>query len=754
VRSDRAKAADASQGPVRLQVYVAGLIAVAIAMAARLIAAAHGDIVSGIAQNVALLALLTSAEYFMVRFTFRGEVMGITLFEAMLAPLLFVAPGIQVVALVATAEIISAVLHRDRPLKASFNVAQWVIAAGLGSTVFHAIATGSGLSPRNTLALVVGMSVIAVTNLVLFTEVMRLAQGRALRSVARSLIPSILLGFTLNTPFGLLFVAAYEATPMSVAAFVVPLIMLRWAHRSYAAVSADKARLDGLHRATRELVAPMDPRDALPRFLDEIRTSFGAEAVDLVMPTAGGRTVHRVHDGGYTSHLETEEVVTLASELLHDPRAVRLTTTSAYGAALSREGWRVAIAAPVIADGRPIGVLVAYDAGGPEGFESGELAVLQALAREVGGAIHKGALVSQVIEERQKLADIVEQTSDGIVTLAPDGTVLTWNPGFERISGYTSHEMLGARGIDRMRPRDEAGNDLFVERWAITPTEIPSIVQIRTSDGELRWVSCSVTRVSDPDGSPRVLVLMVRDVTKAREVERLKDDFVATVSHELRTPLTPIKGWAETLARSAELMSVEERSHAASSILNQAEHLERLITNLLEVSQIERSSGKTRNDAVDIRAVTEKVWRSFRQAHPTRSLMLEVHDDVVALGDEVFAEQIITNLVTNAIKYSPIDRPIELVLRSRDGAVELDVRDHGPGIPLSEQERIFERFHRLGDVMTRSVGGTGLGLYIARQLAGAMQADLLVSSQLGDGATFTLRMRTAAKLANVKRIAG
>ncbi len=474
---------DTSRGSLRIQLYVAGVVAVAIAFGMRLALYEGPAVTRGLAINAALLALLTASEYFMVRFRFRGEVMGITLFEAVLAPIVWVAPPIQVALLVVAAQLISALLNRDKPLKATFNVAEWILAAGAGSLVFHALRLGVDLTPRNAAALVAGMSAMAFINLVLFAEVMRLAQARPRLTVARAVSPSILLGFALNTPFGLLFVAAYHATPLSVIAFVVPLVMLRWAHSSYAAVSADKARLDGLHRATRELVVPIDPLDALPRFLAEVRSSFGAEAVDLVVPTQGGRTVHRCQEDGYRSHLETGDVVSLASQLTHDPRPLRVTKNSAYGTELSREGWRAAVAAPVIADGRPIGVLIAYDAGGPEGFEAGELTVLQALAREVGSAIHKGALVSQIIEERHKLGDIVEHTSAGIVPLAPDGSVLTWNPGFERITGYTSAEMVGAKGIDRVRPRDEAGGDLFVERWAITSVDIPSFVQIRTRDG-------------------------------------------------------------------------------------------------------------------------------------------------------------------------------------------------------------------------------------------------------------------------------
>jgi signal transduction histidine kinase len=244
--------------------------------------------------------------------------------------------------------------------------------------------------------------------------------------------------------------------------------------------------------------------------------------------------------------------------------------------------------------------------------------------------------------------------------------------------------------------------------------------------------------------------MVVRDITKAHEVERLKDDFVATVSHELRTPLTPIKGFAATLVESGDILSSADRTIAARSILNQAGHLERLVVNLLEVARLERGTGgDLRDEIVNIRDVAERVTADFRGTHPERAIVLEAPDDVRALGDELFIGQIISNLVSNAIKYTPTEEPIEIRMDDSDGGVILSVVDHGPGIPANEIERIFDRFHRLGNVLTRATGGTGLGLYIARQLAASVGGTLTAESTIGEGSTFTLRLRQARRLVAV-----
>jgi PAS domain S-box-containing protein len=515
---------------------------------------------------------------------------------------------------------------------------------------------------------------------------------------------------------------------------------------------ADKARLSGMHRATRALAGPINPRDAIPNFLEEVRTCFAAAEAELVLMENGSSTIYRANEAGGALVMQPNANGTLAGALARRARVTRLTKKTDAPALvdmLQAEGHRDCIAAPLVGESGVVGILLAYDCSGPEGFEEGELAVLETLAREASGALAKSAMLEEIVEGRRKLAEIVEHTSDGILTMASDGSIQIWNSGMERITGYAARDVVGARAIDRLRPRDENGADVMVERWA-EGLEMPLELQIRTKDGETCWLACSATPVTDQEGRARVLIMVVRDVTKAHEVERLKDDFVATVSHELRTPLTPIKGFAATLVESGDNLSSADRAIAARSILNQAEHLERLVVNLLEVARLERGvGGDLRAEIVDIRSVAERVAADFRATHPERTIVLEAPDELRALGDELFIGQIISNLVSNAIKYTPTEEPVEIRMDDAEGDVIMSVVDHGPGIPANEIERIFDRFHRLGNVLTRATGGTGLGLYIARQLAASVGGTLTADSILGEGSTFTLRLRPARRLVAV-----
>jgi PAS domain S-box-containing protein len=691
--------------------------------------------------------LLTGAAYLILRFQYRDDVLALDLFEAVLAPALFVLPTPALVALVATALGVANIMRRNTTLKACFNVAQWSVAAAAGGVVFRALHPSDGLTLRSLGSLLVAMVAITVVNNLALTIVIRLAQHRPLRSVAAMLAPSILISWVINTPFALLFVTALEASRYSVLLFAVPLLMLHWASRGYAAVRADRARIGGLQQATHVLAQPIDPREAIGRFVGEVRECFEAECAELVLVSPEGHETHRVDEAGYCVATGAHP---LGAALIHAGRAVRLTTvdpSSPLATVLERQGWRDCAAAPVRSGQRLIGVLCTYNRGGLEGFEEGELAVLEALANEVAGALHKAELLATILEERRKLGEIVDNTSDGIFTLDPAGVVESWNAAVEQLTGYPASEMIGTNHLGVLRPRDAGGNDVLFERWADSDAAaLPVEVQVLTTSGDLRWLSCSYTRVPAGDDRPPLLVVVGRDVTKIRELERLKEEFVATVSHELRTPLTPIKGFATTLLEGGDRMSSETRRTAVESILRSAQRLERLILNLLEVSRIESRVIDVRNSSVEVCELAQRVVVEFQDAWGDRDINVAVPAELChALGSELWIEQILSNLISNALKYATDPTPIEVRVRSSRDAIELTVIDHGPGIPPEASERIFERFERL-DRSNRQAG-TGLGLYIARELAHAMNATLTLSETPGHGATFSLRLRPAGPVA-------
>ena len=716
----------ARSGERTLRLYVALLAALAAGSAMASFALDGGPTTRTLWATGGFLVLLAAAEYLLVRFHYREEVMALSLFEAVLAPAIFVLPPVTAIALAGTAQMIAHSMHRVRPIKTTFNVAQWSLATAAGATVFHELRAGTSLSVRNMISLLAALVVVGAVNVVLFSTVIRLAERRPWRAVLADCLPPIAVGWICNVGFGALFVAAISFQTGAIALCIVPLLALHVASRGLVSSVADRQRLGAMNRTLMSLAMPVDPAEAIPHFLTEVRTCFGASAVDVFLWTEGqSATIHRLTD-------RYEAIYVAGSNL-----------------SCQIEGEHRCITAPLIADGKMLGTISVYDSSGFEGERSNELAVLQALAAEAAGIIRRGVLVEAVLEERRKLSEIVTSTSDGIVTIRADGTIESWNPAMEIMTGFKAAEMVGTKAFGALRARDADNNEVFIERWK-DGSAPPHEVQIADTTGGSRWLSCSYTPVSGPDGVPHLLVLVARDVTKVRELERLKDDFVATVSHELRTPLTPIIGWASTLLEHDDRIGQKERLVALESIVRQAEGLERLVTDLLEVARVEQGAHDPRIQAVDAIDLARRMADEFRGSHTDRVIKLDIPAEAcTARGDDMWIERILSNLLSNAIKYAPAAEPITVRVDRAEGEVTISVTDHGPGIPAHQRNHIFERFSRLGDHMTRTAGGAGLGLYIARQLASSMGATLDVDSEPNVRTTFTLKLRATKKLSAV-----
>jgi signal transduction histidine kinase len=232
---------------------------------------------------------------------------------------------------------------------------------------------------------------------------------------------------------------------------------------------------------------------------------------------------------------------------------------------------------------------------------------------------------------------------------------------------------------------------------------------------------------------------VARNVTQARELDRLKDDFVAIVGHELRTPLAAIKGWSSTLLSRGDRMREDQRLTALQAVLGQAQRLEELVLNILESSRIEARTSGQESTAVDVGSAALKVVDEVVSARPDRVVHLSTPDRSCKVrGSAVWLERALANLVGNAVKYSSDREPVDVVVALEDGDVVVRVSDRGPGIPSEARERVFERFERLEDTATQT--GTGLGLYITRQLVRAMGGNVTVDSVQGAGSTFTIRL--------------
>jgi two-component system sensor histidine kinase SenX3 len=232
-------------------------------------------------------------------------------------------------------------------------------------------------------------------------------------------------------------------------------------------------------------------------------------------------------------------------------------------------------------------------------------------------------------------------------------------------------------------------------------------------------------------------LVVIEDVTDRRRLEAVRRDFVANISHELKTPVGALALLAETLLDEDEPAVVRR---LAARMLNEAHRVGRTIDDLLELSRIEAEEPHPR-EAVPVHLVVAEAVDRARSAAEQRGIPIEVHEPTHALtilGDRRQLVSAVFNLLDNATKYSEPGSPVEVRASAVASAIEVEVRDHGVGIPTRDLERIFERFYRVDRARSRDTGGTGLGLAIVRHVAGNHAGEVRVSSREGEGSTFTL----------------
>jgi len=479
---------------------------------------------------IALAALLVMSETFTVRFRHGEEINALNLFDAMLAPLLLAGPAFSMIAVVGLAQAAAAVLRRNSMVKSAFNVSQWMLAAAAGRLVLDAWRVTTPVGREGVLPLVLAMLVAGMVNQTAFTGVIAIVERSSPMTVLAGFRPVIwsgwVGGWVVNTAFGVVFTLSAAESAWVIPLFAVPLVVLHSAYRGRAQAHAERARARGMHQASRSLATPLDPRDSIPLFLEDILRLYAAAAVDLVLLDEHEHLFTRVTAAGEVMHGPLRRRPTLGAELLQLREPVRLGTgaDAQLDALLNLDGWRDGIAAPLLSGADVIGVLCVYDRSGLEGTDDVDLSGLEMLAREAAAALAKARLVRAIDDERDKLSQIVTHASDGIFTVERDGTIASWNPELERITGFTAGEMVGRRGLARLAARDEAGAGVDFEGWARDVDALPAGIQVASRTGRVRRLSCSYSPVLGSDGDG-MLVVVARDETEAHEMARLQEDY-------------------------------------------------------------------------------------------------------------------------------------------------------------------------------------------------------------------------------------
>jgi two-component system phosphate regulon sensor histidine kinase PhoR len=350
-----------------------------------------------------------------------------------------------------------------------------------------------------------------------------------------------------------------------------------------------------------------------------------------------------------------------------------------------------------------------------------ELGQLAERFNHMTGQVH--TLVSELKAQKEELKSIISSIDEGIIALDNEGKILLSNPSFWEI--VKSDNAEGKYYWEVVRKSD------FNE--FIKKTQDEKKNRSRELEFGARTFLCSATYLS----SREEIVVTFYDLTKIKDVERIKKDFIVNVSHELRTPLTAIKGYVETLSEEMD----EGENHYLKIIERNTDRLINIVNDLLTLSEVEEKEQKPELEDVDLQKVMENVLKIFEQriAEKNLSLVLDIEKGLPPIkGDTFKLEQMFINLIDNAVKYTDEGR-IGVELKGKEGKVIAVVQDTGIGIPQKDIGRIFERFYVVDKSRSRSQGGTGLGLSIVKHIAQLHSGDMHVESTERHGTKFTLK---------------
>jgi PAS domain S-box-containing protein len=518
-----------------------------------------------------------------------------------------------------------------------------------------------------------------------------------------------------------------------------------------------------LLETSNEVVRSLDPHSVVRKIIREVRRLVDVQAAAVLLPDEQ-QVLHVLVSEGHSTHydqtlaLPPENIYSSAVLALRDGKPVqKLLSPEPNMAALSYdEGFRSVLAIPIISR-HAGGVVLLVHRTRPRLFNQHEIDLLLTFAnyamlawehavlyersderlREV--AQENAELYSQASEEKQKLQAIMESMSDGLVLTGTDGSVLYANQGTCTITGLPG-EALEHRHIHVLYDalRQIADDPTDYERFLVRlqSASITEWILALKRDDQRRVVHLRLFDVQDEAGRLIGRGLLLRDVTRERELDEFKSALLAAVGHELRTPLAAIKGFASTLLQQDVSWSYDDQRHFLLTISSEADRLAQLVSNLLDLSRQEAGLLLLNRTPTSIQELVAKTVERINLSEVTIST--SIPDDLPLLDvDRARIEVVLHNLLINAMTYG--DGEVSISARQQENTIRIEVFNNGPGIPEEELPHVFERFYRSGGARKRHSSGTGLGLTICKAFIEA-HGGIIRATNCVHGTTFSFSL--------------
>ncbi|HZU86502.1 MAG TPA: ATP-binding protein, partial [Anaerolineaceae bacterium] len=383
-------------------------------------------------------------------------------------------------------------------------------------------------------------------------------------------------------------------------------------------------------------------------------------------------------------------------------------------------GMLTGVGLPLIARHQVIGYIFIFRPQ-PNLFSADDRLLLSSFASQAAIAVQNAQLYTQLSRDNQRLDALLNSAGDGILILNAEKRIERCNPAFTRLIGMTLEDVQGRQhnevvllnNITQGAPLEQAQTD----GWPLTPNALLYV------EGDLKRgenqpmlpVGITYAPLLSPDGALLNIIATLRDITRFRQADELKSTFVSIVSHELKTPVALIKGYVSTLRREDAVWDKEIISDSLQVIEEEADRLTTLIENLLDASRLQAGGMKVKRTDVWMPDLARRIAARMQIQSTRHQLVVDFPKNFpVVLGDEMRLEQVLTNLIGNALKYAP-EGEIRVSGLLRPDAVVICVSDQGPGIAAEDLPHVFDRFYRAPDA-ARNTKGAGLGLYLTRAL--------------------------------------
>ncbi len=536
-------------------------------------------------------------------------------------------------------------------------------------------------------------------------------------------------------------------------------------------LTAERDRMEALYRIASQVASSLDVGQVLHRTLETVVQVTGSNQGFILLVDSQTDTLVRRAAVGVPTHIPITGLPTrfrrgegLAGWVLIHNQPVLIPDLSAdprWVPGPESQEQKSALVVPLGVAGEVLGVLLLLSTA-PAYFTEDHLRLVEAAAAQIANAVNNAALYDLIRQQAEDLGAMLKQqqveaarnqaildgVADGVLYADASGKIVLFNPAAERILeiprqqaiGRSIREMLGLYGVEGRKWLKT------LEDWAAhpadrTPEEFIA-ERLQLGDRIVSVHAAPIIRGTEYLGT----VSVFRDITAEVEADRAKTEFISTVSHELRTPMTSIKGYADLLMLGMAGPLDEQQKHFIGIIRNNAERMVALVSDLLDISRIE--SGRVQLDlrAVHIHEVVGQVVHTLQGRALGKGLafQIDVSEDLPPVwGDSNRVAQILTNLISNAIQYTPPGGQVTVSARINGDMLEVSVADTGIGISKENQRKIFDRFFRADDPLVQETPGTGLGLPITASLVQMHGGQIWVESELGEGSTFTFTLPLA-----------